>query len=134
MKVQCEAYTARVCPGSNKFRNWHCLLCIHVDVPETCCTLPGLRPYSGDVPLSTMLLEWSRLKEAACAPSEKYEPISRVCRKIFIRTLPKIMRENFPSSLLKARPKNTVLQDGQIHPMFRISNNNCVCVCVCVRV
>jgi len=39
------------------------------------------------------------------------------------------MRENFPSSLFKARPKNTILQDGQIHPKFRIRYNNCVCVC-----
>ena len=45
------------------------------------------------------------------------------------------MRVNFPSSLLTARPKNTILQDGQFHPMFQIRYNKsvCVCVCVCVR-
>jgi len=84
VKAQCEAYTARVCSGTNTYRNRHCRLCNYVDVPEPCHSLPDIRPPSGEVPLITMLLEWSRLEKGAFAPSEKYEPLSRVCRKVFM--------------------------------------------------
>jgi len=84
VKAQCEAYTARVCSGGDTYRNWHCLLCNHVDGPETCYFSAIDSTAIFPDPSFTMLLDWSRLKKGACAPSEKYDPISRVCRKIFM--------------------------------------------------
>ena len=128
VKAQCEAYTARVCSGGGIYRNWHCLLCNHVHVPEHCYFSAVNSTIFFSDPSFTMLLDWSRLKKGACAPSEKYDPISRVCRKIFMWTLTKIMRVNFSSSLLTARPKNTIPQDGQIQTVVQIRKNKYVCV------
>jgi hypothetical protein len=36
VKTQCEAYTARLCSGDKTYRNRHCLLCNHLDIPEEC--------------------------------------------------------------------------------------------------
>jgi hypothetical protein len=102
VKAQCEAYTARVCYGQNTYRNRHCLLCNHLDVPQPCFPKPAIFEY-GYAPIS-LLLDWRRLKRGTCAPSEVYDPLSCVCRKVFTWTLPKIILKNFPSSLPTARP------------------------------
>jgi hypothetical protein len=81
VKAQCEAYTARVCYGYEIYRNRHCMLCNYVDVPEPCS---HRGPYLGSPPSLTTLLDWRRLKTGACASSEIYDPLSRVCRKVFI--------------------------------------------------
>jgi hypothetical protein len=83
VKAQCEAYTARVCSGPDTHRNRHCLLCNHLDDPKPCCyAYDGPNP--PEIPSLTMLLDWRRLKKGACAPSEIYDPLSCVCRKVFI--------------------------------------------------
>ena len=84
VKAQCEAYTARVCSGWDTYRNWHCLLCNHLYFQEPCYFgLFGVRD-GILIPSITMLLDWNRLNKGKCAPSEKYDPISRVCRKVFM--------------------------------------------------
>jgi hypothetical protein len=75
----CEGYTARVCSGYNTYRNYHCLLCNDFTVSNPC--LPSsygfpLKPFS-------MLLNWNTLKRSECAKSQVYDPLSRVCRKVF---------------------------------------------------
>jgi hypothetical protein len=86
VKAQCEAYTARVCSGWKTYRNRHCLLCNHFDIPEKCyipefLITPG--PEMPELPSFTKLLRW-RNSDKACESSEKYDPISRVCRKVFL--------------------------------------------------
>jgi hypothetical protein len=83
VKAQCEAYTARVCFRRNTYRNRHCLLCNHLDIPEECNFFYiFLRPEQG---MSlTVLIDWRSSKRGACASSQKYDPIFRVCRKVFV--------------------------------------------------
>ena len=88
VKAQCEAYTARVCSGQDTYRNRHCRLCNNIHVPQKCfkgcwrrhCMIiftQGRTPFS-------VLLDWRRLKTGECASSEMYDPLSHVCRKVFI--------------------------------------------------
>ena len=96
VKAQCEAYTARACSGWKTYRNRHCLLCNNVDVPKQCYSIEWgeygeyekdyvTTPHTFSVQESfTMLLDWRRLKTGACASSEIYDPLSRVCRKVFM--------------------------------------------------
>ena len=83
VKAQCEAYTARLCSGPMTYRNRYCLLCNHLDVPETCYYVYGAA-YPAAIPSLTVLVDWRRLKRGACASSEIYDPLSCVCRKVFI--------------------------------------------------
>lgn len=87
VKTHCEAYTARICSGIHTYRNLHCLKCNNVVAPEPCRPVffyatnhepqePGLS--------FTMLLDWRRLKRGTCASSEIYDPLSHVCREVFI--------------------------------------------------
>ena len=85
VKAQCEAYTARVCSGPDTYSNRHCLLCNNLDVPEKCYSGYG-GGVSGYRPSISMLLDWRRPNREACASSEIYDPLSRVCRKVFIWT------------------------------------------------
>ena len=80
VKAQCEAYTARVCSGPKTYRNRHCLLCNNIDVQPPCVYYLIVYP-TPPTPFLTMLLVWRR---GACASSELYDPLSRVCRKVFI--------------------------------------------------
>ena len=96
MKAQCEAYTARVCSGTNTYSNHHCLLCNNLDVPKL-SYYPFDGPYPPETPSHTMLLDWRRIKRGAGASPEIYDTLSCVCRKVFIGSLPKIMRKNSPS-------------------------------------
>jgi len=81
----CEAYTARVCSGHNAYRNHHCLICNNYSVPNECTTPPTLPiPEAGHVPSFSMFLDWKRLKRRVCASTEIYDPLSHVCRKVFI--------------------------------------------------
>ena len=82
VKAQCEAYTARVCSGPDTYRNRDCLLCNNIDVPEPCYN-PSGNGGSTTTPFS-VLLDWRGLKRGECASSEIYDPISCVCRKVFI--------------------------------------------------
>jgi len=84
VKAQCEAYTARVCSGWYVYRNRHCLLCNHIVVPQDCYYSEARPSMSFPWPFFNMLLDWRTLEGEGCAPSEKYDPISHVCRKIFI--------------------------------------------------
>jgi len=84
VKAQCEAYTARVCSGRYTYRNRHCLLCNHLYFQEPCYFGPFGVTEGTLIPSINMLLDWNRLNEGKCAPSEKYDPISRVCRKVFM--------------------------------------------------
>jgi len=87
VKAQCEAYTSRVCSGLDTYRNRHCLLCNHLDVLKRCydygvdvvvpVIVHTIAPFS-------VLLDWRRQKTGACASSEMYDPLSHVCRKVFI--------------------------------------------------
>jgi hypothetical protein len=88
VKAQCEAYTARVCSGPKTYRNRHCLLCNNIDVPKT-CYYASPYPYPAEIPSLTMLLDWRKQKRGACASSEIYDPLSCVCRKVFVWTLRK---------------------------------------------
>jgi len=83
VKAQCEAYTARVCSGQDTYRNRHCRLCNNIHVPQQCFIGFGAQGAYDYSPLS-VLLDWKRLKRGACASSEVYDPISCVCRKVFI--------------------------------------------------
>jgi hypothetical protein len=83
VKAQCEAYTDIVCSGQQTYRNCHCRLCNNIDVPKQCFTALAAEGDYGYSPLS-VLLDWRRLKRGACASSEVYDPLSRVCRKVFI--------------------------------------------------
>ena len=85
VKTQCEAYTARVCAGPKIYRNRHCVLCNHKDVLEPCDYYFASRgDGESDMKSFSLLLDWRRLKRGACASSEIYDPLSRVCRKVFI--------------------------------------------------
>jgi hypothetical protein len=84
VKAQCEAYTARVCSGWNIYRNRHCLLCKHLDVWQPCSVYENIDVFAESIPALSVLLDWSRLKRGAYASSEIYDPLSRVCRKVFI--------------------------------------------------
>jgi len=103
VKAQCEAYTARLYSGRDTYRNRHGLLCNNLDVPEPCYYITAKGGHGGShiLPFS-MLHDWRRLKRGACASSEIYDPLSCVCRNVFIWTVPKICK-NFPSSLVTAR-------------------------------
>jgi hypothetical protein len=79
-KSQCEAYTARTYSGNNLYRNHHCLLCTILAVPSTTVSNVLHQPRLS----FTMLLDWRRLNEGVCSSSEIYDPLSRVCRKVFI--------------------------------------------------
>ena len=97
VKAQCEAYTARVCSDRDEYRNRHCLLCNNVDVPKSCQSITwgghgghggyGAHGVHGGYgtsykPPFSVLLDWRSLK--TCASSEIYDPLSCVCRKVFI--------------------------------------------------
>ena len=84
VRTQCEAYTARVCSGVFKYRNHHCMLCNYLADPEPCSEVPSFFYEVPEMPSLTMLLDWRRLKRGACESSEIYDPLSRVCRKVFI--------------------------------------------------
>jgi hypothetical protein len=79
---QCNAYTAYVCSGHDIYRNHHCFLCNNVAYLEPC--EPAPHKAFGSVPTFSMLLDWKRLKREACASSEIYDPLARVCRKVFL--------------------------------------------------
>jgi hypothetical protein len=85
VKNQCEAYTARIYYGNNLYRNHHCVLCTIPAVAtkfSTTTRYPGHRKKTG---LSfRMLLDWRRLKGRVCSSAEVYDPLSRVCREVFI--------------------------------------------------
>jgi len=83
VKAQCESYTARVCSGPKTYRNRHCMLCNNIYVPQTCYHA-YLYPYPPKTPSLTMLLDWRKQKRGACASSEIYDPLSCVCRKVFV--------------------------------------------------
>ena len=84
VKAQCEAYTARLCSGPKTYRNRHCMLCNNLDVPEPCRYYFYSTRAPAEIPFLTMLLDWRRLKRGACATSEIYDPLSCVCRKVFV--------------------------------------------------
>jgi hypothetical protein len=86
VKTQCEAYTARIYSGKNLYRNHHCLLCNILAVPDEFSTTALYFGYEVNVHAQsfTMLLDWRRLKGGACSTSEIYDPLSRVCREVFI--------------------------------------------------
>ena len=113
VKAQCEAYTARLCSGQDTYRNRHCLLCNNFDVPEPCNSnkwggghggwgaskwggygghgaskwggYGGHGGYGTSIkPPFSVLLNWRRLKREGCPSSEIYDPLSCVCRKVFI--------------------------------------------------
>ena len=96
VKAQCEAYTTRVCSGTKTYSNHHCLLCNNLDAPKL-SYYPFDGPYPPETLSHTMLLDWRRIKRGARASSEIYDTLSCVCRKVFIGSLPKIMRKNSPS-------------------------------------
>jgi hypothetical protein len=82
---QCNAYTAHVCSGRKTYRNYHCFLCNNFPTLEHC---EPPTPYPTQVvleyaPSFSVLLDWKRLKKGTCASSEKYDPLARVCRKVF---------------------------------------------------
>jgi hypothetical protein len=82
----CGAYTGRVCSGYNTYRNYHCFVCNNfADLNECQYLLFDLPPpREGYAPSFSMVLDWKRLKRNKCATSEIYDPLSRVCRKVFI--------------------------------------------------
>jgi len=80
VKTQCEAYTAHICSGSDTYRNHHCLVCNGLFPPNSCDTVH--RHKESPEPF-TILLDWKRLRRGVCAPSEIYDSLSRVCRKVF---------------------------------------------------
>jgi hypothetical protein len=83
---QCDAYTAHVCSGNSIYRNYHCFLCNNFTTLETCEPLsPQSTDRQGLVPSFSMLLDWKRLKRRVCASSEIYDPLARVCRKVFLQ-------------------------------------------------
>jgi hypothetical protein len=82
---QCNAYTAYVCSGHNIYRNHHCFLCNNFATVEPC--EPPIRNDTKPhllAPTFSMLLDWKRLKRSMCASSEIYDPLARVCRKVFL--------------------------------------------------
>jgi len=85
VKAQCEAYTARVCSGPKTYRNRYCLLCNQLDVLEPCYNYSASYGHGEfEIKAFSVLLDWRRLKRGACASSEIYDPLSCVCRKVFI--------------------------------------------------
>jgi hypothetical protein len=80
----CNAYTAHVCSDYNTYRNYHCFLCNNFSTLEYCET-PSYYTESPQeyAPSFSMLLDWKRLKRGTCASSEIYDPLARVCRKVF---------------------------------------------------
>ena len=99
VKAQCEAYTARVLSGPKTYRNRHCLLCNNIDVPQPCYYYSIYYP-PPPIPFLTMLLVW---RKRTCASSEICDPLSSVCRKVFIWTLRKIIRKKFSEFIAHSR-------------------------------
>jgi hypothetical protein len=82
VRIQCEAYTARIYYEDNLYRNHDCFLC---NIPDFSTEYTTSRDVLHTPILSfTMLLDWRRLKERVCSSSEIYDPLHRVCRKVFI--------------------------------------------------
>jgi hypothetical protein len=84
-QTQCNAYTAHIPSGCKTYRNHHCLLCNNFTALQPCTRPPTYptAPTLGYAPFS-MLLDWKRLKRTTCASSEVYDPLARVCRKVFL--------------------------------------------------
>jgi hypothetical protein len=76
--TKCEAFTARVCSVNQIFRNYYCSLCNNRSPTEFCSLGKEL------LPPFTILLDWRKLQRGKCAPTEIYDPLSSVCRKVFI--------------------------------------------------
>jgi hypothetical protein len=78
----CGTYTSRICSAHNTYRNYHCFICNNLTVLNA-CRGPAYAPEE-TVPSFSLLLDWRRLETNVCATSEVYDPLSRVCRKVFI--------------------------------------------------
>jgi hypothetical protein len=89
--TKCEAYTARIRSARHTYRNHHCLVSNGLFPPNSCDT--DYRHKRSPVSF-TILLDWKRLKGGVCAPSEIYDPLSRVCRKVFNWEFPNEICEN----------------------------------------
>ncbi|XP_023723004.1 uncharacterized protein LOC111872936 [Cryptotermes secundus] len=83
---QCNAYTAHICSGRKTYRNHHCFLCNNFTTLQQCGTYaeyPTAPTLEYGPPFSA-LLNWKRLKRRTCASSEIYDPLARVCRKVYV--------------------------------------------------
>ncbi|XP_021916896.1 uncharacterized protein LOC110828450 [Zootermopsis nevadensis] len=79
----CEAYTALVCSDYDTYRNYHCFVCNNFTVLNECQYSYVTAPPEFFGNSLSMLLDWKRLKRSGCASSEIYDPLSRICRKVF---------------------------------------------------
>jgi hypothetical protein len=85
VKAQCEAYNDRVCSGCNTYPIQHCVLCNHIEVPEPCHNcIPVVGYDEFESKAISVPLYCRRLKRRACALSEMYDPLYRVCRTVFM--------------------------------------------------
>jgi hypothetical protein len=108
VKTQCEAYTAHICSGWDTYRNHHCLVCNGLFPPNSCDT--AVYVFSTGLPESfTILLDWQRLRRGVCAPSEIYDSLSRVCRKVFNWEFSNEICENILSHLHRAWDKDIIV-------------------------
>jgi hypothetical protein len=82
MITQCEAYTDLICSEkvNTVYRNHHCMLCNNEVFRGGCKGVKGTVGYGLSF---RQLLDWKELRKGTCASSEVYDPLSRVCRKVF---------------------------------------------------